>query len=117
MLPGSGDTIVEITLDQMNKLTLVMAQLDGLKDENIQQKKIVGTMEVTIMERDSAIATLTEAVDIQTGRLLSATEILKTTEKVLKDYNRKVTWLKIQRGLLGTLAVAEAVVIAMISIK
>lgn len=113
----NGDTVVQITVRQMDALNALKVTLNSSDSIIHYQTAMIGNMQLSIAQRDSAIVDLFKGIDIQTDRVLSGKEMLDKVSEALVKQDKKIRWLKVQRGILGAIIIVEAVVIILVSLN
>lgn len=112
-----GDTVVAITKGQMDALLLTKVAVEEKSDSLREMNLYVEDLKVQVRQRDTSIVELTRQRDIANTRATSSAEMVTKLETSLKKAERKIKWLKLQKGIIGVVAIAEAAVLAFILIS
>ncbi|MCB9047655.1 MAG: hypothetical protein H6550_16090 [Chitinophagales bacterium] len=97
----NGDSVIAITVAQMDTLySMGYIQLNASRDSVIMLNGIVTAMRVSISQRDTAIVILETQRDSCMRNVVYSRGLINQLDTALKKQERKIRWLKIERGAL-----------------
>lgn len=100
----------------MKNLNLLKAHYDHLLAYNKVSDSLIADYRSLIVEKDSAYNIVKQQRDLQTGRVLSANELLDRVQKTLDQADREIRKLKTQRKLLIGVVTIETIAIVLLTV-
>lgn len=107
-----GDTVCILSIKQTRTLNNVYIDRDECLELKDSLNSQISNYDTLVADQKAIISSQDRANNINESIILQKDIIIKTDSITMKKQNRKIGWLKLQRNVLGGVAVLSTGVIA-----